>query len=282
MNEECSKEMQAQTWFHSAKQWEEWRISSVVEGRYSCGCPNFSQTHIDAMVDGGVRVGKWHLTGFYSNLDTRKRPESWSKLKHLKGTLILPWLTIGDFNELTSLSKNEGIAICRGGPKLSHLFLADDSLIFCKASLTECNSLQRVLHIYEQASGQQLNRTKTSLFFSKNTLGDVQEEIKTRFGAQVIKQHKRYLGLPSLIGRNKQSTFKSIKEKLGKKPAGWKEKMLSKAGKEILIKAVVQAIPTYTMSCFKLHDSLCEDLTSMIQNFWWGQKKDEKKIVWLS
>ena len=112
-----------------------WREDTVADVQ------TFSQTHIDAMVDGGVRVGKWHLTGFYSNLDTRKRPESWSKLKHLKGTSILPWLTIGDFNELTSLSENEGIAICRGGPKLSHLFFANDSLIFCKASLTECNSL---------------------------------------------------------------------------------------------------------------------------------------------
>ena len=63
----------------------------------------------------------------------------------------------------------EGIAICRGGPELSHLFFANDSLIFCNASLSECNSLQCILHIYEQASGQQLNRAKTSLFFSKNT-----------------------------------------------------------------------------------------------------------------
>ena len=175
----------------------------------------------------------------------------------------------------------EGIAICRGGPKLSHLFFADYSLIFCKASLSKCNALQRILHLYEQAFGQQLNRAKTSLFFSKNTPSEIQEEIKTRFGAQVIKQHERYLGLPSLVGRNKQSIFKSIKEKLRKKLAGWKEKMLSKIGKEILIKAVVQAIPSYTMSCFKLPDSLCEDLTSMIRNFWWGQKNDEKKIAWL-
>ena len=64
--------------------------------------------------------------------------------------------------------------------------------------------------------------------------------------------------------------------------AGWKEKMLSKVGKEVLIKAVAQAIPTYTMSYFKLPESLCEELKSMIRNFWWGQKKDERKIVWLN
>nr|POE66897.1 hypothetical protein CFP56_28320 [Quercus suber] len=78
-----------------------WKEDTIVDVQ------TFSQTHIDAVVDGGVGVGKWHLTGFY-NLDTRKRPESWSKLKHLKGTLTLSWLTIGDFNELTSLSEKGG------------------------------------------------------------------------------------------------------------------------------------------------------------------------------
>jgi len=58
--------------------------------------------------------------------------------------------------------------------------------------------------------------------------------------------------------------------------------LLSKARKKILIKAVAQAIPTYTMSYFKVPDSLCKELIGMIQNFLWGQKQDEKKMVWLS
>ena len=85
-----------------------------------------------------------------------------------------------------------------------------------------------------------------------------------------------------LFGRKKRNTFNDIKEKLAKKLVGWKEKLLSKAGKEILIKAVAQAIPTYTMSYFKLLDTLCDELTSMIRNFWWGQKQDERKLNWMS
>ena len=49
---------------------------------------------------------------------------------------------------------------------------------------------------------------------------EVQEEIKSKFGAQVIRQHEKYLGLPTLVGRNKKNTFKEVKEKLAKKLAG--------------------------------------------------------------
>lgn len=57
--------------------------------------------------------------------------------------------------------------------------------------------------------------------------------------------------------------------------AGLKEKLLSPA--EVLIKAVAQAVLTYTMSCFKLPNSICDELTGMVSQFWWGQKKKEKK-----
>ena len=76
------------------------------------------------------------------------------------------------------------------------------------------------------------------MFFSTNSSREVQEEIKERFVAQVIKQHEKYMGLPSLIGRNKKTNFSDIKDKLSKKLAKWKGKLLSKVGKEDLIKAM--------------------------------------------
>ena len=53
------------------------------------------------------------------------------------------------------------------------------------------------------------------------------------------------------------------------------------AGREVLIKAVVQAIPTHTTSCFLLLESLCNELNSIVSKFWWGQKHDEQKMVWM-
>jgi len=57
---------------------------------------------------------------------------------------------------------------------------------------------------------------------------------------------------------------------------------MSYAAREILIKVVAQAIPTYVMSCFKLPDNLCDSIESMIGKFWCGSKNGEKKIHWLS
>ena len=54
---------------------------------------------------------------------------------------------------------------------------------------------------------------------------------------------KKYL-LPSMVGRSKNNSFQSIKNRVWKQIQGWKEKLLSKGGKEVLIKAEAQAIPT--------------------------------------
>ena len=80
------------------------------------------------------------------------------------------------------------------------------------------------------------------------------------------------------MGRNKKASFNYIKERVWKKLQGWKEKLLSQAGWEILIKAVVQAIPTYIMSYFKLPSGLCSEIDSLIRRFWWGQKGERRKV----
>ena len=175
-----------------------------------------------------------------------------------------------------------GISVCRGAPQISHLFFADDSIVFCRENVEEGRRILKVLEDYEGESGQKLNKDKTSLFFSKNTKREVQEQIKQIFGAQIIQHHEKYLGLPPLVGKGKRKAFNRIKDQVGKKIAGWKGKLLSSAGREILIKAVAQATPSYTMSCFKLPESLCRKLNAMMSSFLWGQKDKERKMAWVA
>ena len=186
------------------------------------------------------------------------------------------------------IKKKEAVGLIRGvgvskfAPPVSHLFFMDDSIIFCRATMEECKQVAEVLDTYGKELGQKINRDKTSLFFSKNTRTDIQNGVKDMFDAQIVQQHEKYLGLPLMVGREKKKAFNSIKDQVSRKIVGWKGKLLSYAGREVLIKAVAQATPTYTMNCFKLPDSLCLELDSLVGGFWWGKKENARKIAWVS
>ncbi|XP_075670201.1 putative mitochondrial protein AtMg00310 [Castanea sativa] len=63
---------------------------------------------------------------------------------------------------------------------------------------------------------------------------------------------------------------------------GWKEKNISKAGREVLIKTVAQAIPTYSMSIFKIPRVVCDGMNSALAKYWWGKTRNERKIHWIN
>ena len=74
------------------------------------------------------------------------------------------------------------------------------------------------------------------------------------------------------------TTFKDLQEKITQWVMGWKEKFILKVGREILIIMVVQAIPTYAISIFKLPKFTCDNINSLLAKYWWGQTKEERKI----
>ena len=78
-----------------------------------------------------------------------------------------------------------------------------------------------------------------------------------------MNRFESYLGLPTLVGRTKYHTFSYLKDRIWKKFQGWKGKMLFKASKEIMIKAVAQSIPIYTMSVSQLPLKLCDELDAV-------------------
>ena len=120
-----------------------------------------------------------------------------------------------------------GVSLCRNGLRITHLFFADDSLLFCRAREEECQSLLEVLAKYERASGQQINRTKTTIFFSKSTNADTQITIQNLLGVNIVRHYEKYLGLPSLVSRNKKESFTYIKQQVWKRIQGWEGTLLS-------------------------------------------------------
>ena len=94
------------------------------------------------------------------------------------------------------------------------------------------------------------------------------------YGIQATTNLGKYLGLPIMVGKGKKKAFREMKDRVALQLGAWNRRILSNEGKEAFIKAGVQLIPTYTMSCFLLPKSFCNEINGLISNYWWKQNND--------
>ncbi|KAL5577512.1 hypothetical protein UlMin_019211 [Ulmus minor] len=111
----------------------------------------------------------------------------------------------------------KGVKIVTSCPFITHLFFADDNLIFCMAKQAECFHLRHCLNLYEKAFGQSINFDKSALSFSPNTGEMDREEICAVFGVAQVEGYDMYLGVPTFSMRNKRLQFGYIHDGVFKK-----------------------------------------------------------------
>ena len=159
------------------------------------------------------------------------------------------------------------VQVCRDSPFISHLLFANKSLILMRADATNAITLKRILDDYCDASGQMISSAKSSIYFSPNTSVDDKVDVCQILDIMTESLSDKYLGLPSMIGVDRVDCFKHLIERIQKLVNGWKERTLSYGGKEALIKAVAQAIPTYGIGVFKFPKKICKGITDTISHY---------------
>lgn len=159
---------------------------------------------------------------------------------------------------------------------------ADDTLLFFKVMAQPAEIVRDILATYAKGTGQMINPAKCSIMFNTTEQRDEQTQVKSVLGIEREVFEAKYLGLPTPKGRTKGEHFQDLKDCLGKRLSDYSEKFMSAAAKEVLIKFVGEALPTYIMSVFKLPLGLCDDLTSMIRGFWWGAENGRRWTAWLA
>ena len=173
-----------------------------------------------------------------------------------------------------------GIQVGRKCPPITHLFFADDALLCCKATNQEALKVQELLNKYARASGQLINLDKSAIYYSRNTDLDTRQEVCSILGNLREAFSGKYLGLPMVIGRTKNQVFGEVKASVTQRIQSWKRNLLSLAGKEVLLKSVIMALPNYTMSCFRIPKGMCRDISKQMARFWWGADEHQRKIHW--
>ncbi|XP_055809510.1 uncharacterized protein LOC129879800 [Solanum dulcamara] len=146
--------------------------------------------------------------------------------------------------------------------------LLNDALYFFKAVESEANIIKQCLLLYQNASAQQVNFHKSEIYFSNNTTEEV-KDVASILNVKKVDKPGQYLGLPASVGCRKKEAFNFILDKVCEKLQSWKRSILSRTGKEILLKTVVQAIPNFLMSLFALSIDTCLTIERAMNDFWW-------------
>ncbi|KAG8482089.1 hypothetical protein CXB51_027072 [Gossypium anomalum] len=205
----------------------------------------------------GLMVVKLDMSKAYDQLGVKFQPSRGLR----QGDPLSPFLFLICGEGLSSLMRLaaregllKGVKASRNGPPISHLLFADDCILFGEAT----------------RKGAQ------------NTREEDRQMVVNLLGVRSSSEPEHYLGLPNIVARKKKEAFQNLKDRLKKRIDNWSTRFLSQGGKEFFIKAILQAIPTYTMACFLLPSSLCKDIESIIAKYWWQKGHGKRGIHWCS
>lgn len=160
---------------------------------------------------------------------------------------------------------------------LTHLQFVDDTIVVSNGEVAEVENIKRILRCFEVMSGLRINYHKSTV----SGVGMTEEEsmhlasiLKCKTQSLPIK----YLGLPLGVSPRLKSSWKPVIDKFKQKLSSWKNKFLSFGGRVTLIKSVLNSLPIYYLSLFRIPEGVVKEINSIQSKFLWGDSSLKKKI----
>ena len=167
------------------------------------------------------------------------------------------------------------------GPTFSHLFFADELLLFVRANEENCGSVREAIEEFCLLSGQRVNFSKSKVFFSPNVDQGKRETFSNILGFRSTPNLGSYLGFPLRHVGSSNQDLNFVLSRVEQKLAGWKANLLSFAGRKVLVQASISSIPSYVMQSALLPTRILDNLDKTSRNFLWGFSEAKRKMHWV-
>ncbi|XP_026435978.1 uncharacterized protein LOC113333788 [Papaver somniferum] len=173
----------------------------------------------------------------------------------------------------------QGFKLRKNSPSISYLFLADDCMLFSKASLTYSRNLMKIIDSFAKASGQAINFEKSD-FFTSNKMHHKHVKLLGRtLGIKFLSSSEKYLRTPLFVNRNKTKSFQFLINKFYSRLSNCMKTNLNVSGRTVVTKHVLSSLAVYHMSCFPFPKKIITEIDSIQKTFWWS-KKDPRRAAY--
>ncbi|XP_057856844.2 uncharacterized protein LOC131066160 [Cryptomeria japonica] len=136
--------------------------------------------------------------------------------------------------------------------------------------------IKGVLDDYVSQTGQLINEDKSSTFLLNVKVAE-QRNIEKILSFQVSDLPSKHLGSPMLAGECKMNQWQEIIDNSRRKIGAWKNRWLSLAGNMQWIKVVLEVVPIYVVSCFKVTNKAVGVMEGIMKKKLWVEAKEESK-----
>ncbi|XP_012828844.1 PREDICTED: uncharacterized protein LOC105950071 [Erythranthe guttata] len=164
-----------------------------------------------------------------------------------------------------------------GSLSISHLFYADDMLLFTNESKRLVQALRNMLHKYEASSGHLISLEKNSFYTSKGLDARKFQKIKEWSGCSHKNMPPKYLGVPIYKGPCLVKHFDYLVQQVQNRLEGWQSEFLNFGGHIIFVKLVLYSLPNHTLSSDLVPKQVLDRMERLFCKFLWG-KQDRKGI----
>ncbi|XP_026428902.1 uncharacterized protein LOC113324830 [Papaver somniferum] len=199
-----------------------------------------------------------------------------------QGDPLFPYLSIICMESLSRVLNEakkkkwiHGVNLSKNSFTISQLLFVDDCIIFTRATKKDSRRLLKILEAFSAGSGQLINYEKSGIFFSKSVPNNKARDIIGILKVGRIKLDDKYLGVPLFTHRSKIQCFELLAEKHRNRLAGWSGKLLSGAGKGVMLKHVADSLATYHMTCFIIPKSITKRMDRRNRAYWWDHSRED-------
>jgi hypothetical protein len=160
--------------------------------------------------------------------------------------------------------------------KMRTSLYADDAALFIRPTVSDITNVQLILAGFGAAIGLHTNIQKSAMYTIQTHHMDI-AQLTTQFRGTVAQLPAKYLGLPLQIGKTRRADEQVLIDKIGAHLPGWKERLLTRAGRLALVNSVLTSVPVYHMTSFPLSKWAITRIDRIRRKFLWTRRDDPRR-----